>query len=670
MADQTDGRRWPARPAGIAFGGDYNPEQWPEELRKEDLRLMAEAHVNFVTVAVFSWALLEPAPGIFDWGWLDRVMDDLAEARIAADLATATASPPPWFSSSNPETLPIRADGTKLWWGSRQAFCPSSPLYRQAAVRLVEAIANRYATHPALAMWHVHNEYGCHNAACFCDISAAAFRAWLEERYGDLASLNEAWGTAFWSQRYSSWEQIIPPRTTGAISNPGQQLDWARFCSDELLACYLAEMTVLRRVTPDVPVTTNMMSLFKPLDYQRWARHLDVISNDHYRLNFLERPDTDLSLSGDLMRSLAGGPWWLMEHSPSAVNWQPYNLAKAPGQLVRDSIVHVARGADAVGFFQWRASQAGAEKYHSGMVPHAGVDTKVWREVTALGRHLEALSEVKGTVVEAQAAIVHSWESWWAAELGAHPSAALDVASHIRSWHCALWDRNVTTDVVSPDDDLSRYRLLIVPNLYLMHDEQAAKLTAYVERGGTLLVTYFSGIADGHDHVRLGGYPGALRELLGVWVEEFYPLAPGGTVQLSDSSAGTLWSELGRADDAEVLVSFAEGAVTGSPALTRRQVGAGSAFYLATHLSGAHLNALVSRLLDESGVEPVLRAPQGVEAVRRSSEDARYLFLLNHTDQEQDVEASGFDLLSGVQASGRLALAPGGVAVLREDPAG
>ena len=670
MADKTDGRRWPARPAGIAYGGDYNPEQWPEELRKEDLRLMAEARVNFLTVAVFSWALLEPAPGVFDWGWLDRVMDDLAEAGIAADLATATASPPPWFSSSNPETLPVRADGTKLWWGSRQAFCPSSPVYRQAAVRLVEAIANRYAAHPALAMWHVHNEYGCHNAACFCDTSAAAFRAWLEERYGDLASLNEVWGTAFWSQRYSSWAQIIPPRTTGAISNPGQQLDWARFCSDELLACCLAEIAVLRRVTPGVPVTTNMMSLFKPLDYQHWARHLDVISNDHYRLNFLERPDTDLSLSGDLMRSLAGGPWWLMEHSPSAVNWQPYNLAKAPGQLVRDSIVHVARGADAVGFFQWRASKAGAEKYHSGMVPHAGADTKVWREVTALGGHLEALCEVKGTVVEAQVGIVHTWESWWAAELGAHPNAALNVASHIRSWHCALWDLNVTTDIVSPDDDLGRYRLLIVPNLYLMHDEQAAKLTTYVERGGTLLVTYFSGIVDGHDQVRLGGYPGALRELLGVSVEEFYPLAPGATVQLSDSSAGSLWSELGRSDDAEVLVYFAEGAVSGSPALTRRQVGAGSAFYLATHLGGEHLHSLVSRLLDESGVEPVVRAPRGVEAVRRSSEKARYLFLANHTDQEQNVPATGFDLLSGAQASGRLVLAPGGVAVLREDPAG
>lgn len=627
---------------------------------------MAEAGVNFLTVGVFSWATLEPQPGVFEWGWLDRVMDDLADAGISADLATATASPPPWFSHANPQTLPIRADGTTLWWGSRQAFCPSSPIYRHAAVRLAEAIARRYAAHPALAMWHVHNEYGCHNSSCFCDISAEAFRVWLADRYGDLTALNESWGTSFWSQRYSAWEQVIPPRRSGTFSNPGQQLDWARFCSDELLACYLAEVKVLREVTPDIPVTTNMMSLFKPLDYQRWAGHLDVISNDHYLLNFLERPEADLSLSGDLMRSLAGGPWWLMEHSPSAVNWQPYNLAKAPGQLVRDSIAHVARGADAVGFFQWRASRAGAEKYHSAMIPHAGVATKVWREVVTLGGHLKSLSEVAGTTVEAQVAILHSWESWWAAELDAHPTLALDVAAHIRAWHAALWDINVTADVVSPGADLGGYRLVVAPNLYLMHDEQAANLASYVATGGTLLVTYFSGIVDGDDHVRLGGYPGALRDLLGVLVEEFFPLAPGRTVSLTDSRIGSVWSELGRADGAEVLAEFGEGPVAGSPALTRRAFGAGCAYYLATHLTGEDLASLVTRLVDEADVEPAAKVPRGVEAVRRSSQEASYLFLLNHTDTPKTVAAAGFDLLGGGQASESLVLEPGGVAVIRE----
>ncbi len=627
---------------------------------------MAEAGVNFLTVGVFSWASLEVSPGVFEWGWLDRVMDDLAAAGIAADLATATASPPPWFSQANPQTLPVLADGTTLWWGSRQAFCPSSPVYREAAVNLAGEIARRYASHPALAMWHVHNEYGCHNAACYCDVSAGAFRAWLADRYGDLKALNEAWGTAFWSQRYTAWDQVIPPRRTGTFSNPGQKLDWARFCSDELLACCVAEISVLKQVTPDVPVTTNMMSLFKPLDYQRWSDHLDFISNDHYLLNFLERPEADLSLSGDLMRSLAGGPWWLMEHSPSAVNWQPFNLAKPPGQLVRNSLTHVARGADAVGFFQWRASQAGAEKYHSAMVPHAGRDTKVWREVVSLGAKLASLSEVVGSRVEAKVAILHSWESWWAAELDAHPTMAVDVAGHIRAWHSALWDINVTTDVVSPGSQLDGYDLVIAPNLYLLTDDQASNLAAFVHGGGTAVVTYFSGIVDSDDHVRLGGYPGMLRELLGVVVEEFFPLAPGETVALSDTTSGSVWSELGRAAGAEVLAEFAEGPVAGCPALTRNAFGDGSAYYLATHLSGEHLASFARRVVAEAGVKPAAETPKGVEAVRRVSSEASYLFLLNHTDQPAEVEVDGLELLSGERVEGTFKVAPGGVGVVRE----
>jgi len=667
LAGKTGSRLWPARPAGIAFGGDYNPEQWPEEVRAQDLALMAEAGVNFLTVGVFSWAALEVSPGIFEWGWLDRVMDDLAGAGIAADLATATASPPPWFSHANPETLPVRADGTTLWWGSRQAFCPSSPTYRDAAVHLAGEIARRYASHPALAMWHVHNEYGCHNSACYCDVSAEAFRVWLAERYGDLKALNEAWGTAFWSQRYTAWDQVIPPRITGTFSNPGQQLDWARFCSDELLACCLAEIAVLKELTPDIPVTTNMMSLFKPLDYQRWADHLDVISNDHYLLNFLDRPEADLSLSGDLMRSLAGGPWWLMEHSPSAVNWQPFNLAKAPGQLVRNSLTHVARGADAVGFFQWRASRAGAEKYHSAMLPHAGRDTKIWREVVSLGADLASISEVAGSKVDARVAILHSWDSWWAAELNAHPTMAVDVAGHIRAWHSALWDMNVTTDVVAPDSQLGDYDLVIAPNLYLLTDSQASNVAAFVQGGGTAVVTYFSGIVDSDDHVRLGGYPGMLRELLGVVVEEFFPLAPGETVRLSDSRSGSIWSELGRAAGAEVIAEFAEGPVAGCPAISRNTFGSGSAFYLATHLSGEDLASFARSVVAHAGVQPVAETPMGVEAVRRISPEASYLFLLNHTGQSADVDVEGLELLSGKRVEGKLTIQPGAVGVVREE---
>jgi len=266
----------------LAYGGDYNPEQWPEEVWADDVRLMRQAGVNLVTVGVFAWSWLQPTPGAFEFGWLDRVLDLLHAGGVRVDLATATASPPPWLSHRHPEVLPVLADGVRLWPGGRQHYCPSSPVYREAAARLVEALAERYAAHPALTLWHVGNEFACHVPACWCDVSAAAFREWLRRRYGTIEALNEAWATAFWSQRYADWEEVLPPRRAPTFPNPTQQLDFRRFSSDELLACYELERAVLARRSPDVPVTTNFMSFFQPLDYWRWAEREDVVSNDSY----------------------------------------------------------------------------------------------------------------------------------------------------------------------------------------------------------------------------------------------------------------------------------------------------------------------------------------------------------------------------------------------------
>lgn len=658
---------WPARPPGIAFGADYNPEQWPLDVQKADLDLMAEAGVNFVTLGVFAWASLQPSPERFEWEWLDRVMDGMAERAIAVDLATPSAAPPAWLSRAHPEMLPIDADGRRLWYGSRQAICPSSPAWRQAATAMARRLAERYKDHPALVMWHVHNEYGCHVPACYCDVSAAAFRTWLRGRYGELEALNEAWGTRFWGQRYSDWEEVIPPRATPSFSNPTQKLDWARFCSDELLDCFRAERDVLVAVAPGVPVTTNFMSLFRPLDYQAWAAEVDVVSNDHYVLGHLEDPEAHLAFSADLVRSLAGGrPWWLMEHSPSAVNWQPVNRAKAPGQMTCHSLTHVARGADAVGFFQWRASLAGSEKYHSAMVPHAGTDSKVWREVVALGSKLRDLTEVAGSQVEAEVALLHSWESWWAAEGPAIPSNLIDVAGHLRSWHAELRKRAVSADVVSPRADLGRYRLLIAPNLYLISPGEVARLEDFVASGGTLVVSYWSGIADAFDHVLPGGYPGALRDLLGVRTEEFFPLGPGEALELSNGWTGTRWSELMRAEGADVVAHFASGPLAGVAAITRRELGKGRAYYLATHLEGPSLASMVSLVVGLAGVAPVAQVPPGVDATRRRAKGKSWLFLVNNRSEPAKVEAYGEDLLCGERRDGSFWLGAYSCAVIRE----
>ncbi len=656
----------------LFFGGDYNPEQWSEDYWPEDVRLMGEAGVNLVSVAIFSWSLLEPEPGRYEFAWLDRVLDGLHAGGVAADLATATASPPPWFSRRHPESLPVTADGRRLWPGGRQAYCPSSPAYRDAAAALVEALATRYAEHPALAMWHVNNEYGCHVAHCYCDVSAAAFRRWLQRRYGDIDGLNAAWATNFWSQRYGDWEEILPPRSAPTFANPTQQLDFWRFSSDELRDSYRSELEVLRRVTPDVPVTTNFMTpQFKRVDYWAWAPEIDVISTDHY-LRPAEGPtELDLALSGDLTRGLAGGdPWVLMEHSTSAVNWQARNRPKRPGQMRRNGLAHVARGADGVLFFQWRASRAGAEKFHSGMVPHAGTDSRVWREVVQLGADLQALAEVRGTRVDADVAILWDWHAWWAIELDSHPSADVTYLDRIRAFHGALWQAGVTADVRHPEHDLTGYRLVLVPSLYLLTDAAAAGLTRYVEGGGHALVSYFSGIVDEHDAVRLGGYPGAFRDLLGVRTEEFHPLLEGESVRLDDGSAACVWMEDLRLTGAEAIARYADGPLAGTPAITRRAAGDGVAWYVATRLEDAATARLLARVCADAGAAPVLEDPPAdLEAVRRRGAAGTLLFLLNHADSPARVPAAGTDLLTGTIHDGTVEVPPGGVVVLREKAA-
>jgi beta-galactosidase len=645
------------RVEGLCYGGDYNPEQWPERVWAEDAALMREAGVNLVTVGVFAWSMLEPAPGRYEFGWLDRVLSTLHEAGVAVDLATATASPPAWFSAAHPESLPVDRDGTRLAFGSRQVFCASSVAYRERALALVEALAARYGGHPALALWHVHNEYGCHNAACYCEVSAAAFRDWLRRRYGDdIDALNEAWGTAFWSQRYTDWEHVGPPRATLTFANPTQVLDFRRFGSDALLDLFTAERDVLRRATPAIPITTNLMTgSFTRLDYWRWAREMPVVSNDHYLIGADPIPaPAQIAYAADLARSLAGGrPWLLMEHSTSAVNWQPCNLAKAPGQLVRDSLGHVARGSDGALFFQWRASRAGAEKWHSAMVPHAGRDSRIWREVVELGEHLKRLAPIAGSTVEASVAVLLDYPSGWAQEADAQPSHDLDCFTEIRRWHAALWRLGITADLAHPGSDLSGYRAVLVPALYLVDDAAAANLAGYVAGGGTLVVGAYSGVVDEFDHVRPGGYPGAFTDLLGVRVEEFCPLPDNGSVRLSDGSIGRVWSERGRVTGAQPVATYVDGPAAGSPAITRR----GSAWYVGTRLDPASLERLLVTVLGPGS--------SGVERIRRRHPDGRsYLFLLNHGGVDADVAAHGTDLLTGAAFPGRLAA--GQVAVVEE----
>ncbi|WP_033343838.1 beta-galactosidase [Catenuloplanes japonicus] len=642
----------------IAYGGDYNPEQWPEEVWAEDAALMREAGVNLVSVGIFSWAMLEPTPGRYEFGWLDRLLDLMHAHGIAVDLATPTAAPPPWFLRAFPDARPWTREGTPLGGGARQTFCPSSPHYGAAAAGITSELGRRYADHPAVVLWHSHNEYGGANALCYCPVSAAAFREWLITKYQTLEALNAAWGTTFWSQRYSDWEEIAPPIVAPTAVNPAQELDFYRFSSDAHLANFRRERDLLHTLSPGIPVTTNfMLANCKNIDYWTWAAEVDVISNDHYLQ--AERPDNhiELAMCADLTRSVAGGtPWLLMEHSTGSVNWQPRNIAKKPGEMVRNSLAHLARGADGIMFFQWRASRIGAEKFHSAMLPHGGTDTRIWRDVVSLGASLSALQPVRGTAVTADAAMLWDWESWWALELPWRPSSELTFRERQEAFYEALWRRHVTVDFARPSADLSKYPLVIAPASYLLTASAAANLREYVAGGGTLVVSYFSGIVDENDAVHPGAYPGALRDVLGLRVEEFLPLHAGEAVALDSGMVGDVWAERLQLDGATVLASYVDGPAAGLPAITSHAYGEGRAIYVSTRLTGESLDAFTAGL----GL-PARDLPAGVEVVRRGD----YTIVLNHTDADVSVPGSfASELITGSAVDGNAVVPAGEVRVL------
>ena len=667
--------------SAFTYGADYNPEQWGRETWLEDARLMNEAGVTLVAINIFGWAQLEPVRGNYDFAALDAIIEILHQHGIGINLGTATASPPPWFSADYPESLPMMADGTRREFGGRQAFCPSSPAYREHSLALVEKIAERYGAHPAIRLWHVSNEIGCHNAHCYCDISSEAFRAWLKERYGRIDDLNDAWGTSFWSQRYASWEHIRTPRLTVSTGNPGQALDFMRFSSDELLAHYKAEQAILRKHS-SAPVTTNFMvtAHIRNQDYWAWAPHMDVIANDHYLDHRLGHPRAELSFAADATRGLASGrPWMLMEQATSAVNWQPLNIAKAPGEMIRNTLSHVARGADGISFFQWRASLQGSEKFHSAMLPHAGTDSIVWSEVVELGGMLTKLAEVAGSRVEADVAIVFDWQAWWATDLDSHPSADVRYLPQVHAAYNALLDAGVTVDIVAPGAPIDAYRLVVVPSLYSVTDAAAQVLAEYVAAGGHAVVTFFSGIVDEHDRVRPGGYPGAFRELLGVRSEEFVPIDPSTVLELSDGQNAGLWSERLRLEGAEAISVFTNGPVPGIAAVTRNTVGDGVAWYLATALDPASLAETLLRAATDAGVSLAAGHPAGVEIVRRVGASASWLFIINHTDAPFEYRTQGTEIITGadvgirasadgeISQNGALHVPSGAVRVVREN---
>ena len=705
-----------------AYGGDYNPEQWDEATFAEDLELMAEAGVNLVSLGIFSWARLEPREGVYELDWLVEIVDRLHEAGIAVDLATATASPPAWMATDHPESLPMNADGVRLGLGSRQQYCPSSTVYRKRSAALAAVLAERLGDHPGVVMWHIGNEYGCHTAECFCPACAQAFRAWLADRYGDVERLNAAWGTDFWSQRYTSLEQVAPPAAMPTFPNPAQILDWRRFSDHQLRSLMEAEARILRERSTR-PVTTNFMGDFPATDYWRWAESLDIISDDSYPDPADAAAAHEVAWAGDLMRGLADGrPWILMEQAPGAVQWRRRNSPKRPGQFLLWSLARVAHGADGVLQFQWRQSRQGAETFHSGMVPHAGRAGRTWDEVVATGRALKRLGSVLGEPVRAEAAVVLDWDSQWALSSTIGPVEPGERFEAARAWHRSLWEAGIATDIVPVRADLAGYRLIVVPEVFIDYPELARNLEGAAAAGAQVIVAGPTGVVDTDAGAVLGGYLGALRPLLGVRVTDHAALSGpvgqddsrGALVNRVSRAVGTPaaetwtgleavgeplrrvlnqmgtpapdlraggWAEEVRIDDAPGGVKAGQGQepvevvavfdgrgggadLAGRPAITRRPVrGPGAAWYVAADLDAVGRAALLRLVCAHARIRPVVAdLPDGVEAQRRGE----ILFLLNHGDRAAEVAGIvGTDLISGKVCTGHVVLAPRSALVVR-----
>ncbi len=682
--------RWPQPLAGqqerIWYGGDYNPDQWPEEVWDDDVRLMKKAGVNLVSVGIFSWAKIETSEGVYDFDWLDRIIDKLGEAGIAVDLASATASPPMWLTQAHPEVLWKDYRGDVCQPGARQHWRPTSPVFREYALKLCRAMAEHYKGNPYVVAWHVSNEYGCHNRFDYSEDAEHAFQQWCEERYGTIDAVNDAWGTAFWAQRMNDFSEIVPPRFIGDgnFMNPGKLLDFKRFSSDALKAFYIAERDTLAEITPDLPLTTNFMvsASGSVLDYDDWGDEVDFVSNDHYFIPGEAHLD-ELAFSASLVDGIARkDPWFLMEHSTSAVNWREINYRKEPGQLVRDSLAHVAMGADAVCYFQWRQSKAGAEKFHSAMVPHAGEDSAVFRDVCELGADLNKLSDegiLGSRLAKSRVAVVFDYESEWATEHTATPTQHVHHVDEPLAWFRALADQGVTADVVPVRGAWDDYEMVVLPSVYLLSEETTRRVRDYVVGGGRLVVTYYTGISDEKDHVWLGGYPGSIRDVVGVRVEEFMPMGDDFTgvpdrLELSNGAvAHDIADVIGSVDGtATVLETFKDDPWTGmdgAPAIVAHTFGEGRSVYVGARLGRDGIALSLPEILDSLGMAEAGGNDGRVLRVEREGADgSRFVFSFNRTHETVRVPVEGEVVVSSfAEVSGEtISIKPNGVIVTKQ----
>lgn len=631
----------------ILYGGDYNPEQWSEDVWEEDMRLLKLAHVDIVTLNVFNWAMLQKDDDVYDFTKLDKVMKMVRENGLKVCMATSTAAHPAWMARKHPDILRTEHNGIKRKFGSRHNSCPNSLTYRKYSVLLASKIAQRYKDYDNIVAWHVANEYG---GQCYCENCEKQFRVWLKEKYKTIEELNRVWNLAFWGHTMYDWDDVVVPNLQSEewfwnytrTNFQSISLDYKRFQSDSMLECYKLERDELKKITPNLPITTNLMGFYKDLDYHKWAKEMDFVSWDNYP--GYDAYPAQIAMSHDLIRGLKqGAPFWLMEQTPSVSNWHPYCALKRPNVMRLWSYQAVAHGSDTVMFFQMRRSIGACEKYHSAVIDHAGHEnTRVFREIMALGEELDKIgSQTLGATSKASVAIVFDWDNWWAAEYSAGPSMLINYHNEVSRYYRALQEKNVAVDIIGVDDDVTKYRFVIAPLLYMCKDGFDEKIRQYVKNGGAFLTTYFSGYVEDHDLVVTGGYPARLRDVLGIWVEETDAIVEGrcnNFVYDGVEYPAEVLCDVLHLEGAKSHSVYEKDFYKGMPVLTENQFGKGKAYYVATASNKDFYDKYIMDICDGLGIKPVLNAVDGVEATVRENENGNFMFVLNHNEAEVQIE--------------------------------
>ena len=642
----------------ILYGGDYNPNQWPKEIWEQDMVYFKDARINSATINVFSWAKIQPAEDTYYFDELDEIVEMLSKENYDIVLATSTGAMPAWLYKKYPEVARTDYFGRHHKFGQRHNHCPNSLVFQKYAKALVEKLAERYAHNPHVTCWHISNEYG---GECYCENCEKAFRVWLKNKYGTIEAVNKAWNMEFWGHTVYDWDEIVLPNALGdGMENgtdtafAGLSVDYRRFMSDSMLENYKMERDVVRRYNPDTIITTNLMGTYKFLDYFKWAKEMDIVSWDNYPS--YNTPWSFTAMSHDLMRGLKDAPFMLLEQTPSQQNWQPYNSLKKPGQMRAQSIQTMAHGADTVQFFQLRRSVGGCEKFHGAVIGHVGHNnTRVFREVKQLGEELERLgTSTLGSVNQADVGIIFDWDNYWALDYTSGPTEDLKYVDQIHHYYKFFYDNNIGVNMIPVDADFSKYKIVVAPVLYMVKQGMKEALTKFVENGGILITTFMSGLVNESDNVHLGGYPGPLRELAGVWVEEIDALAPEqtNTITFTDGTRMTcnLLCDLMHLEGAQLLASYDENFYAGMPAITKNTFGKGCTYYIGTNMGQEGIDKVLKMATQQAGVHPVVKEPTALEVVCRKTANSTHYYIFNFKETEiviPDQFVGYTDLLTG-----------------------